>query len=89
MPESLPPENRRPFSWKRANPVGSLLALRRFRGVVDLAWMYFIFNFAKAAAGTIRKELGESIQFNCTHGSDAQDTAAYEIGYFFSGAELV
>src|ERR1700730_8127428 len=44
---------------------------------------------AKAAAGTIRKELGESIQFNCTHGSDAQDTAAYEIGYFFSGAELV
>src|SRR5271156_3532812 len=44
---------------------------------------------AKAAAGTIRKELGESIQFNCTHGSDAEDTAAYEIGYFFSGAELV
>src|ERR1700720_4554892 len=44
---------------------------------------------AKAAAGTIRKELGESIQFNCTHGSDAQETAAYEIGYFFSGAELV
>jgi nucleoside-diphosphate kinase len=44
---------------------------------------------AKAAHGTIRKELGESIQFNCTHGSDAHDTAAYEIGYFFSGAELV
>jgi len=44
---------------------------------------------AKAALGTIRKELVESIQFNCTHGSDAQETAAYEIGYFFSGAELV
>jgi DHA1 family tetracycline resistance protein-like MFS transporter len=43
LPESLPPENRRAFSWGRANPVGSLLALRRFRGVVDLAWMYFIF----------------------------------------------
>jgi nucleoside-diphosphate kinase len=43
---------------------------------------------AKAAAGTIRKELGESIQYNCTHGSDAADTAAFEIGYFFSGAEL-
>lgn len=43
LPESLPPQNRRPFSWARANPVGSLLALRRFRGVVDLAWMYFIF----------------------------------------------
>jgi DHA1 family tetracycline resistance protein-like MFS transporter len=46
LPESLSVENRRPFSWARANPVGSLLALRRFRGVVDLAWMYFIFNFA-------------------------------------------
>jgi nucleoside-diphosphate kinase len=43
---------------------------------------------AKAAPGTIRKELGESIQFNCTHGSDAQDTAAFEIGYFFAGYEL-
>ncbi len=43
---------------------------------------------AKAAQGTIRKELGESIQYNCTHGSDAHDTAAFEIGYFFSGFEL-
>jgi MFS transporter, DHA1 family, tetracycline resistance protein len=46
LPESLAPENRRPFSWARANPVGSLMALRKFRGVVDLAWMYFILNFA-------------------------------------------
>lgn len=44
---------------------------------------------AKAAPGTIRKELGTSIQFNCTHGSDAPDTAKFEIGYFFSGSELV
>lgn len=44
---------------------------------------------AKAAPGTIRRELGESIQYNCTHGSDAPGTAAFEIGYFFSGAELV
>jgi len=43
---------------------------------------------AKAAAGTIRRDLGTSIQYNCTHGSDAPDTAAFEIGYFFSGAEL-
>lgn len=43
----------------------------------------------KAAAGTIRKELGTSIQNNCTHGSDAPDTAAFEIGYFFAGFELV
>jgi nucleoside-diphosphate kinase len=42
----------------------------------------------KAAPGTIRKELGTSIQFNCMHGSDATETAAFEIGYFFSGSEL-
>ena len=44
---------------------------------------------AKAAPGTIRRDLGSSIQNNCTHGSDALETAAFEIGYFFSGHELV
>ena len=44
---------------------------------------------AKAAPGTIRKELGTSLQNNCTHGSDAPDTAAFEISYFFAGFELV
>jgi nucleoside-diphosphate kinase len=44
---------------------------------------------SKAAPGTIRNELGASIQCNCTHGSDAAETAAFEIGYFFSGSELV
>ncbi|HXQ25368.1 MAG TPA: nucleoside-diphosphate kinase [Candidatus Acidoferrales bacterium] len=44
---------------------------------------------AKAAPGTIRKELGTSIQYNCTHGSDAPATAAFEIGYFFAGLDLV
>ena len=44
---------------------------------------------AKAAPGTIRRDLGTSIQYNCTHGSDAPATAAFEIGYFFSGRELV
>lgn len=44
---------------------------------------------AKAAPGTIRKELGTSIQNNCTHGSDAPQTAAFETGYFFAGSELV
>jgi len=42
---------------------------------------------AKAAPGTIRREFGSSIQNNCTHGSDAPDTAAFEIGYFFSADE--
>jgi nucleoside-diphosphate kinase len=44
---------------------------------------------AKAAAGTIRRDLGTSIQYNCTHGSDAPETAAFEISYFFSGLELI
>jgi nucleoside-diphosphate kinase len=44
---------------------------------------------AKADAGTLRKEFAESIERNATHGSDAPETAAYEIGYFFAGADLV
>ena len=44
---------------------------------------------AKADAGTLRKDFGTSIEFNATHGSDAPETAAYEIGYFFAGMELV
>ena len=43
----------------------------------------------KAAPGTIRRDLGTSIQMNCTHGSDAPETAAFEIGYFFSSMELI
>jgi len=43
----------------------------------------------KAAAGTIRRDLGASIQMNCTHGSDAPETAAFEISYFFSSMELI
>ena len=44
---------------------------------------------AKAAPGTIRREFGTDIQNNCTHGSDAPDTAAFEIGYFFAASELL
>jgi nucleoside-diphosphate kinase len=43
---------------------------------------------AKADAGTLRKEFAESIERNATHGSDAPDTAAFEIGYFFAGIEM-
>ncbi len=44
---------------------------------------------AKAAPGTIRRKFGTSIQNNCTHGSDAPETAAFEIGYFFPGVDLI
>jgi nucleoside-diphosphate kinase len=43
---------------------------------------------AKAEPGTLRKEFGESIEFNATHGSDASETAAFELGYFFAGLEF-
>lgn len=43
---------------------------------------------AKADAGTLRKEFGRSIENNATHGSDAPETAAFEVGYFFPGIEL-
>jgi nucleoside-diphosphate kinase len=45
-------------------------------------------NPANAADGTLRKEFGASIDNNATHGSDAPDTAAFELGYFFRGMEL-
>lgn len=43
---------------------------------------------AKAAEGTLRREFGASIDNNATHGSDAPETAAFELGYFFRGMEL-
>ena len=46
-------------------------------------------NPAEAAEGTLRKEFGTSIGENATHGSDAPETAAFEIPYFFSGLELL
>ncbi len=46
-------------------------------------------NPAQAAEGTLRREFGGSVGENATHGSDAPETAAFEIGYFFSGLELL
>jgi nucleoside-diphosphate kinase len=58
---------------------GAILKWRETMGATDPA---------KAAPGTIRRDLGTSIGNNCTHGSDAPETAAFEIGYFFAGMEL-
>jgi nucleoside-diphosphate kinase len=45
-------------------------------------------NPAEAADGTIRKDFAESIEANSVHGSDAPETAANEIAFFFSGSEI-
>jgi nucleoside-diphosphate kinase len=46
-------------------------------------------NPANAAPGTIRKLYASSIERNAIHGSDAPETAAFEISYFFPGIELI
>ena len=43
---------------------------------------------AKAAAGTIRKDFGMDVEKNATHGSDAPETAAHEIAFFFSSLDI-
>jgi nucleoside-diphosphate kinase len=58
-------------------------AIRKWRALMGAT------DPAKADAGTLRKEYAQSIERNATHGSDASDTAAYEIGYFFPGVELI
>jgi nucleoside-diphosphate kinase len=57
-------------------------AIRRWRDLMGAT------DPAKAEAGTLRKEFGASIDNNATHGSDAPETAAFELGYFFRGMEL-
>jgi nucleoside-diphosphate kinase len=59
---------------------GAVKAWRDLMGATDPA---------KADAGTIRKEFGASVGENATHGSDSDENAAIEIGYFFSRLELV
>src|SRR6266550_5141465 len=58
-------------------------AIRKWRALMGAT------DPAKADAGTLRKEFAESIERNATHGSDAPETAAYEISYFFAGVDLV
>jgi len=45
-------------------------------------------NPANAEAGTVRKKWADSIERNAIHGSDADDTARFELSYFFAGYEL-
>jgi nucleoside-diphosphate kinase len=64
------------------------LVLERDNAILHLREIMGATDPAKAAAGTIRKDFAESIEANAIHGSDAPETAAFEIGYFFAGIEL-
>ncbi len=46
-------------------------------------------NPAQAKEGTLREKFGDSIERNAVHGSDAEDTARFELSYFFAGYELL
>jgi nucleoside-diphosphate kinase len=64
-------------------------ALERENAVKHLREVMGATDPAKADAGTIRKDFGESIEQNAIHGSDSDENAAIEIAFFFSGAELL
>ena len=65
------------------------LALEKENAIADLRKLMGATNPANAEEGTIRKKFAASIQENAIHGSDAEDTAAFEIGYWFAGYELI
>ena len=65
------------------------MVLERENAIAHLREIMGATDPAKAVAGTIRKDLASSIERNAIHGSDAPETAAFEIGYFFAGVELV
>ena len=70
---------------------GSIIALvlEKENAIADLRKLMGATNPANAEEGTIRKKFAGSLEENAIHGSDAEDTAAFEIGYWFAGYELI
>lgn len=66
-----------------------VLALEKENAIAGWRELMGATNPANAAEGTVRKKWGSSIERNATHGSDADDTARFELSYFFAGYELV
>ncbi len=64
------------------------MVLEKENAIADLRKLMGATNPANAEEGTIRKAFAASIEENAIHGSDAEETAAFEIGYFFAGYEL-
>jgi nucleoside-diphosphate kinase len=83
----------RPFfssltSFMSSGPILAMV-LEKDNAIADLRKLMGATNPANAEEGTIRKKYAGSIEENAIHGSDAEDTAQFEIGYFFAGYELV
>jgi nucleoside-diphosphate kinase len=66
-----------------------LMVLEKDNAIPDLRKLMGATNPANAEEGTIRKKFAGSIQENAIHGSDAPETAAFEIAYWFAGFELI
>ena len=66
-----------------------LMVLEKENAIADLRKLMGATNPANAEEGTIRKKFADSMSENAIHGSDAPETAAYEIGYWFAGYELI
>jgi nucleoside-diphosphate kinase len=66
-----------------------LMVLEKDNAIADLRKLMGATNPANAEEGTIRKKFAGSLQENAIHGSDAEDTAAFEIGYWFARCELI
>jgi nucleoside-diphosphate kinase len=66
-----------------------LMVLEKDNAIADLRKLMGATNPANAEEGTIRKKFAGSIQENAIHGSDGDETAAFEIGYWFAGYELI
>lgn len=65
-----------------------VLALEKDNAIADLRKLMGATNPAQAESGTIRKKWASNIENNAIHGSDADDTARFELSYFFAGYEL-
>jgi nucleoside-diphosphate kinase len=65
-----------------------VLALEKENAIADLRKLMGATNPANAEEGTIRKKWATSIELNAIHGSDGEDSARFELSYFFAGYEL-
>jgi nucleoside-diphosphate kinase len=74
-------------SFMSSGPI-LVLALEKENAIADLRELMGATNPANATEGTIRKKWASNIEKNAIHGSDAEDTARFELGYFFAGYEL-